>query len=499
MPINPNIPLEAGRGITPMNVGGAMNAGLSLANNALTNQRLRAERSAGQDWQHSIQNGTFNPQAYQQTLANDPNAAFAAPQYSQQALTAMHQELANRGISLDQAHQRATYVGDLLGGHLAQLDKGQSLNMKNINQMALDAMHMGFANPKETASFIKSFVGLTPKEITAKARDLYAMAQHTANAVGQQIGAVSNGAGTILYNTNPAASGGVGNQLGYVGNKLSPGEASSPITFTGPGGQPITETRAQIAANNNRLVMPGPGNKAVSGRNPLAPKSQTPTSGVVAGLTPGEQAAQTQTGAAQGNLVNSIFGNIQNIAQSRAALTGILAELNQTRTGPLSQYVEHITGALNQIGLKNFNEATALQLLHKGQAQLVVSQVANGLGVPTDQKMAQIAAQTPGNSMTKQAAKGAAAMIAGLLDYKEAEARAAQTAGVAQNPTQAFTFTQQWQRRFPNAAVFQFHHLPMALKREYWQSMSKSAREKFYNQYTRAAQGGFVPENPFGD
>ena len=188
------------------------------------------------------------------------------------------------------------------------------------------------------------------------------------------------------------------------------------------------------------------------------------------------QAATTtaQNSAQQGA---SLTNDLATLPQQRAALQQVASEINSANPGPLNDQLSKIGGVMVQLGLSN-EQATASQLMHKASALNALSAVSNNLGVPTDGKMAAVMAATPNGEMTPEAAKAATGMLQGLIDYKQAKGDAWQNFQSANGPQSFPQFQTEWNKSVPNAAAFQFNHLPMAEQTKYWSSLDKPAKQQ---------------------
>ncbi len=468
---------QAGKGVpAPLNMltayQNAQNLRGSMLQNQLLanqNQNFQSQLAAGRDYQSSIgADGQLDPNQLAQTLANDPQAALQAEQMHHAALGNALQQLQNQGVSQENVMQRLKWAGNALGTLLTKDNPTQ----KDIISTIGDGVSENVMPAKEAAALVQQ-IPTDPTQIKPWLAQHYAQAQGTAQALNAHLEYMQNGSKLIPTNTNPMAlNAPLGTMPGVapIQETLTPGQAVQPVTVNGQGGTPYTATMGQIAQNG----LPGAQN------------------GVVTGQSTQEQAANAQSGSQFGNMTSSIFANTQGLASSRAALAGINSELGSANPGPLADTLSKIGGSLSQLGINGLDQATAYQLLQKGSAQAVIAQVGSGLGVPTDNKMGEIMAATPNGHMTSDAVRGAVGQIQGILDYKQAEALAAQHAGIANNPAMVTQFQNAWAQRFPNASVFQFQHLPEDLQKKYWQSMAPAERKAFYGQLNEAAQLGYT-------
>lgn len=481
MAIDPTIPLRAGQGVQqPVNyltmAGQAQNIASSALQNRLAVQARNADLAAGRDFQGAIgPDGQLNQSALNTSLANDPNAALSASRMSQEGLTNLQSQLAAKGVSLDQAVKKMSWANNTLGGLLAQRANGQPVSRSDV----INAMASGVAGNVYSAKDIAPQIASVPEDqgqLDQWMKVHYGQTQNGLQALLPHVQMLNNGQRNVPVNTN-AVAGPVGAMQGNaIQNQLSPSEAAQPVTL------PTSSGASQITSL-------GQFEKAANG-------GQQPNI-VATGQSTQQAAANQAVGTAQGNQASSFFADATNLAQTRAALQGIRVELPNATGGPLAQSMRNVGAALGELGLKNMDQATAYDLLQKGQAQVVVSRVSDGLGVPTDSKMQAVSAQTPGTHMTGAAGAVAVGQIEGVLDYNYARAKAAQQSGVINNPAQSSQFNLDWQKRFPNASVFQFQYLPKNFQQKYWHSMSQGEQAAFKQQYRDAAEAGFVQPSPF--
>ena len=187
----------------------------------------------------------------------------------------------------------------------------------------------------------------------------------------------------------------------------------------------------------------------------------------------------------------SIVQDSKGLASSRAMLDGISSQIDSASTGPLSEYVSKLGGAVQQLGINGFDSANAIQIMNKNSSMLS-SELAQKMGVPTDGKLLTAASATPNAGMTKDAIKNTLGEVKGLIDYKQAMSIAADHAGVMGDPTKMSSFSNDWTSRFPTASIFQFNYLTDSAKKKYIQSMSSSEVANFHRQLSEAARLGYT-------
>lgn len=467
-------PLRAGQNLPASpNLLSTASSALGLQDQQNKLALFNSQRAAARDFQGSINplTGQLDSAALNRTLATDPQASLAAPGLSQQGLENLRAQLQNQGIEQDNAIRRMTYVGNGLGSLLV---KPGGATRSDVIDGLTDAVKSGVMTAGEAASFVPTIPENGP-QLSQWLRSHYAASQRSIQALLPHITMVDNGKYQLAYNSNP-----VGGQIGVVPgsgavqNTLSPAQSAQPVTI------PLGSSGATGVTTLGQLE-----NAASGGASPHV---------VATGPTTQEQAANQTVGAAQGKQAAG-FMDTSNIATQLAALQGIRVEIPTATGGPLSDLFGKIGASLGELGISGMDQATARDLLQKGQAQVVVSRVAEGMGVPTDGKMMAINAQTPGAHMTATAAAVATGQIEGILSYQMARNRAAQAAGVIGNPAESSKFNLEWQQRFPNASIFQFPDLPRAFQQKYWKSMSASDQKKFYEQLTDAVHAGYIRNN----
>lgn len=357
----------------------------------------------------------------------------------------------------------------------------------------------GIIPVKEAAAIIGHAAGMNSEDLTATAKQWYAGAQHGAQQLMPTVQLANSGPQQIPVNTN-AMGGPIGPIAGAtpVQNGLSPTTLATQVPGTDAAGKPNLRPMASVlgaeqgaqatiqkltAQATQMANQGGPGANAPAaqawleqqvkarGLDPQAPGA------IPNGAAPGiAQAATTaaQNSAQQGN---ALTNDMASLPQTRAALQQIAAEISSANPGPLNDQLTKLGGVLQQLGI-NSNQATASQLMHKASMLATLSTVSSNLGVPTDGKMDAVMAATPNATMTPEAARAATGMLQGLVDYKQAKGEAWQKYQAANGPQSFPQFQAQWNRDVPNAAAFQFNHLPAAEQTKYWSSLDKASKQQ---------------------
>ncbi|TPG50195.1 hypothetical protein EAH75_01485 [Rhodanobacter glycinis] len=479
-----------------------------LANAQQNLLTLRSQGAAGKDFQGAIgPDGKLNTALLNQSLANDPVAARSAIAASQAGQSNAATSISNAGQQQQQAFQRFTAVGNSLG---SLLQSGKPIGQKDVQNVVADLV----ANPahpmdaKEGADLIGQASMMNADQLHQAIAARYAFAQQSAASLAPAVGMVNNGAANVPINTN-AAAGSIGPIAGAtpVPNQLGPSQLATQVPIINAQGQPTVQNLGNVLhMQNGGGAVPsvdeltaqatqmanqgGPGANApaaqawlqqqlaAQGRNPqpvLAPGASS--GGVPTGLAPGVAEAATAAGRQAGEGGAALTNDMAALPQTRAALQQVASEISGANPGPLNDQLTKLGGILTQLGVSN-EQATSSQLMHKASMLATLSTVSSNLGVPTDGKMSAVMAATPNATMTPEAARAATGMLQGLVDYKQAKGEAWQQYQASNGPQSFGQFQTQWNNKVPNAAAFQFNHLPAAEQSKYWSSLDKGSKQQ---------------------
>jgi hypothetical protein len=376
---------------------------------------------------------------------------------------------------------------------------------------------------KQGAELIGNLSQLSDDQLQQSVKNVYVMAQHGAASLAPAVSLANNGQQQVPVNTNVAA-GPVGPMAGStpVQNQLSPqdlsaqipgqdatgrnvlrplstvlagegvnGAAPAPAMAGAYGNMDPKDPTTHLSAAGNELIKAGiPGAvvtqmianaqghmKGVQTAAPGAPLPSGPPGSVINGPAPGVVDAATATAKNSADQGAALTNDMASLPQQRAALQQVASEINSANPGPLNDQLAKLGGVMTQLGLSS-EQATASQLMHKASALNALSTVSSSLGVPTDGKMDAVMAATPNGTMTPEAARAATGMLQGLVDYKQAKGEAWQKFQAANGPQSFPQFQTQWNQSIPNAAAFQFNHLPAAEQAKYWGSLDKGAKQQ---------------------
>lgn len=505
--LNPNIALQAGKGVAGINPLAVAQQFGNVANTLNQNTAFQSKLAAGRDFQSSIgPDGQMNMQKFGTTLANDPQAAYAAQAAHQAAQTNFLTHLQNNGLTLDQAIKRNMWFANSLGGVLAKSNpnnkNAQPVTQKDIIGMAGQAVAEGVMSAKEAA-----------KELAGMPKDPQQLQTWTQQKWGQAMGTVqqaqilfphpegvNTGNQTTVIDKNPVTNPSIVGTQATMG--LPPSAKIAPVNVPGPNGTHTVMPAAAFgagAAPLNGGITPGQNGNALAPANPvgappnaLAPPAQAtnPTYHSYTSTPPAQIAAQTSVAQNAASMGNDILNAPTGSNAALATLQQMNSEINGAHTGNMSDMWETLSNAAQSMGIKLGGTATSVEMLRKDTAMLVAQSV-KGLGQPTDGKMMTVLEGTPNHKMTADAMRGASGLVAGSLQYRQSLAEAYANYQQANGPTSAPEFMNMI-RKNTSMSVWQFANLPPAFRNKYYNSLSAKEKVKFVNDANWAVSHGMI-------
>lgn len=418
--------------------------------------------------------------------------------------------LQRAGWTQEQGLKAFTVMGNEMGAVLAT---GKPVTQRDFQNVTAALVSHNVMPASDGAQLIAHAATMSPDQLDSTFRQYYAAAQHGAAMLAPNVNMVNNGAYQIPYNTNQFSSQPIGPMAGAtsIQNQLSPTTLAGQVPGVNALGQPTVNSLGNVLAmehGGTPQASPfppavlaqagqianqgGPGKNQAAGdaflqsyasshgismqAPALAPGA--PNGGVVTGLAPGVAEAASAQGKQAGEGGAALINDMATLPQQRAALQQVASEINSANPGPLNDQLTKISGVLTQMRVINGDQPTAAQLMHKASMLATISTASTNMGVPTDSKMAAVMAATPNATMTPEAARTATGMLMGLVDYKQAKGAAWQQYQAAHGPQSFQQFQVEWNKSVPNAAAFQFNHLPAAEQTKYWSSLDKASKQQ---------------------
>ncbi len=450
------------------NLLGMASGALELRNQANNLQAFQAKQAAGRDFQASIgPDGQLNLAGLNQRLAQDPQAALAAPALSQQGLQMVQAHLQNQGISINNAVSRLKWISNATGPLLLP---GANPTQADVRNAIVDGVKDGVFTAQEAAGVLSGVPSGGP-QLVQWLKGHFAAAQGSLQALEPHLVMDNTGAVSFARQGSPLAPGfGQAVPGSAVQMQMSPAQAATPVTLPTPTGASQVTTLGGVAAQ--------------AGGGAPAPV-------IANGPTPATLAAGQAAGHAAATQGADLVQSASQLGQQRAMLQSIIAESGAANTGPIAAQLAKIGGVLQQFGINGVSQATAYQLTQKSTMQYV-GQALQTMGTPTDGKMLSMEMATPNGAMTPQAVKAAGGMLLGGLDYKQAQAQAWTQYQQQYGPGSFAQFQTWWNQNMPSAAVFQMHYLPKEEQARYWSSLDKGQKQQFANALNWARSQGYV-------
>ncbi len=530
------------------NILGALQQGQQLQTARYQNQELAAARALGQDYQRNIVNGKLDLSGFQQSVANDPTAAFAAEK-------GIGDAIANAANGYNLHMKKYKVVTDALGAALAQASKDPANARKYFHDGIIDAVSAGGMTPSEGAIAAVDVTRTPPGELIPRmqilANSLNDARASAENIVGQ-FGVLDEGGQFVPYRINPY---GPPQPAGVaIPKTMTPGQAVQFQHVTGPNGQPINITNAALARSEgigapgfnplmpnvqpNNIPMHQPGASLLSGGsqqlppvnmgtgrsaalgspttlparrsspdvlNQAPPTAAAPPAGngatanpagvtnpasaiqngVIMGPKPGVVSGLEAAAKQQADIGNQIVAEGKDVTQNLSNLEDLGAQINDANPGPLADAAAKYRAALNELGISYGNkQATAAQVFTK-LTNVIASGNLSGLGAGTDQKLLTVLHATPNVAQTATAAKTVLATAIGLQQWRQARYDAYQHWLAQGNlPSNAAAFNDQFQKTVS----------PLVLSIPYMPAAQQQAVQKYILSLPKSAQAAFVQQ-----
>jgi hypothetical protein len=296
---------------------------------------------------------------------------------------------------------------------------------------------------------------------------------------------VDTGGQVNVLNTNPLT--GDTNVTGVIGKTLTPGEASSNVTYTDPTtGRQYTITKQQQLAG----VGQGGGN-GYTGR----PGGAGQPSGLLTGLGPSEQSALTGMGSTSNAAAQALHNaasdapmRINLLNQARDVLQGIAA------TGPSTDQWNHIKSWLNNFG-PSFLGSDPRQIANYDEFKKILtnyaSSVSGSLGTGTDARLNAAVTGNANPNISKLANEDILAKTIAAEKMRAAQDYAFQQSGLT---TDKFN---QWQSQWNKAVdpnLFVFNSMSPTQRQAFVKRMNPQQLNTFRGQYNNAVAQGLIQE-----
>jgi hypothetical protein len=386
----------------PQAVVGLVN---QLNQNKLFNQTYAAKQAVGQAYQEAIRpDGTTDIPAFMSGVKSNPNAAFGAPEAGQDALSQRGQQISNASAQFGLSAGQNNLVMNSLAGLAAKPD----LSYGDVqNFVATTARNTGIPS-----SVLNGWAQSLPRDPTALRHSLVTIgtvAAGTPGMLGRVTGAPNaEGAPTEI---SPA-------QAAFAGTSPSAVRTDAQGNALGPNGQP---TNAPVSLNRQG-----------QGTNPSQLTPVQP--GVQTGVSPGQNEAQRNVGAASGAQLASDLTDSANFKRSVYPLEQAipaLERLGTSGTGPGSDTFNNVKSFIQTLGLPGVD---AGKIKDYDEANKYLTDFVNQNGnTATNDKLAAAFAGNPSTKISNAASIDVAKSALALRYMKQAQVLEFQKTGLPES------------------------------------------------------------------
>lgn len=446
-------------------------------------RQTTAQRAVGEAYQQATgPDGTLDVNKLRTIISQDPRAALSAQDANMNA-----QSL---GVSkLGMAARQNQYAGQALG---AVLDLPDEQLPDGVVQAVQRARTAGLIDDTGALKLMGQFPD-DPAKLRTRLRQVQLGLQDPGAQQGQIYGTPTEqrtGPNLVAGVTASAARGG-----GFAGSTSTPlgldlATATSPTTIgTTPKGAPITGTRSQfIDAATSQTSPFGTGRMPTALLNPNRPGAAATRPGVVTGLGPAQEAAQTATGDASAKAFAGITDQGLAAQGQSATLGNMLADAGQfdsgmTKANDFRTFVtRQAPGVARAFGVDP-DKVTANESFDK-----LAAQIAGAQGAGSDARLAVAQSGNPSSHLSKGGVDQILRQLQGNADYNQARSRLA--AGYADKSDRSGFEAGPAQKLDPRA--FQFQRMTAAQKTSYVNALSPADRDRVRASYNYAVAAGLI-------
>lgn len=484
MPIDPSIPLNAGRGVAQLNPLQNLLQVAAVRNNMLQgaalNQQINANVAASQAYKQAIDpvTGKLDQNKFATIMSQGPGA-YNLPTYLKNS-----QDLAN---SQQTFQVNAQALARKRAGAVAQA--GVNL-LNNPNATGTDYLNTlsgmlknGVIDPQTYANTVEH---ISPyiNDPAALRKQLTGMLSNLPPEIQQKyvlpvMSTVNTGGQTNIVATNPLT--GTPRVAGTIQNSMTPGEAATPVSYFDPAtGTQKVITKGQFAQTG----APGTG-AGVNGGVATAPALGQPE---IAKAAADRYNALTQSAGEAPIAINGYNRALD-------ALNAMSGDLGTGGTGPGADTAHLITGALNALGAQAGPDDTANYQTLKKYLANAAAQAASASGYSgSDARLNAFEHGQPNaSSMNPAALRGAIQYVKALQQGVIAKNNAAQSYLKAHGGNTAAlpAFETQWSNAF-SPDVMEYRDMTPEQMRAYVKGLSPAKLASFKKSYSQmAALGAF--------
>lgn len=455
---------------------------LNQAQQGLLQNRLLGQQIQGKEALGRSITGAYDPATGKVdfdkalgTLAQDPQGAFAAPEFSAQVIARHLAETQATGAKLELGLKQAKAITDTTAPLLAE--KAPLTRDVVIRTMQDRLLKSGLFNDPDSVKLFETFVQTLPDDDQG-IRSLLQRAGESANMTTE---------GINLYRGTPTNVD-VGGHI--VNQRVSPLTGEMQIngaidkTFA-PAlvdvYNPVTRTMEKRTAADVAAASGGGGAPATGG----APNGRYPGAGggapFAAGPAMGEAEATAKTAGASGEGLAALRARTGEAGARLFQLDEALKAIESAPTGKGSSKIQDWRSILDTIGVPIGPEEEGKMIAFDKARKYMLADLAqrgSALGLNTDQARATLGGASPSVEISKMAAQDLLKVAKGLTRMELAQEAAFAASGI---PESGFArWASEWNRSVDPRA-FMGDQIPEAQRRAMISKMSPEERQRFAN------------------
>lgn len=457
--------------------------GLNAAQQGLLQNRLLGQQIQGKEALGRSITGAYDPASGKVdfdkalgTLAQDPQGAFAAPEFSAQVIARHLAETQANEAQLELGLKQSKAIADTTAP-LLSAPPGTLTRDAVIGTMQDRLIKSGLFNDPSSVKLFQTFVQTLPND-DAGIRQLLQRAGESANMTTEGInlyrGSPTNvDVGGHIVNQSVSPLTGEMKVNGAIDKTFAPAlvDVYNPVTK-----RMEKRTAADVAAASGGAAPAGGGNGRYPGAAGGAPAP------FAAGPALGEAEAAQVGSQKSAESYNADLAEAKGFAQRLFGLERAAKTLATAQTGKGGQQIQDWKSLINTLNPGALSPEDKGKVLAFDEAKKYLTDYANrkgaAMGMGTDTAREMVHGANPSVDISNAAAGDMVKVIIGLERMQAAQIAAAQAAGISQRQGDYADWAATWARSV-NPTAFMADQIPPAQRRKQIDAMSPGERAKY--------------------